>query len=121
VTLDTTLVIKGPVNLEALRAFCAQQLGVPAGVPWYEQPSDVLDGYVLLTPVERDFGGAHLSILYRPGEDRTGREVEVTWITGWGSMSPAGEKPVPFHSRLAAELGTWLIERGLMVEVRWHS
>lgn len=120
-TLDTTLVTGGPINLEALRAFCAQQLGVPTDASWYEQPSDVLDGYVLLTPEERGFGGAHLSILYRPGEDRTGHDVQVTWITGWGSMSPAGEKSVPFHSRLAAELGKWLIKRGLMVEVHWHS
>jgi hypothetical protein len=122
-TLDTTLDTEGPIDLEELRAFCAQQLGIGPDMEWITECVLPLLDKMLTTPVERSTGGAHLAINYIPTSDDPTmvRYVEVTWITGWGSVSPAGEKPVPFHSRLAAELGTWLIERGLMVEVCWHS
>lgn len=118
-TLDTTVRIPGPVNMVDLLNYCAAQLGIPIDAAWCEQSSDVLDGHVLLTPAERDFGGAHLSILYRQGEARMGREVLVTWITGWGSRSPLGESPVTFHRRLSRELCAWLVERGQSGDVEW--
>jgi hypothetical protein len=115
-TLDTTVRTPGPVNLDELRAFCATQLNA-TGL-WIHEPSDAVPDHILLTPVERCcVGGAHLSILYIPIEGASVRSVQVGWITGWGSISPAGERPVALHDRLIRELSAWLLERGLTAEV----
>lgn len=121
-TLDTTLVTEGPIDLEELRVFCAQQLGIGPDMEWITECVLPLLDKMLTTPVERSTGGAHLAINYIPTcSQNMARYVEVTWITGWGSVSPAGEKPIDFHLRLAGELTKWLHERGLWVKVSWQT
>lgn len=121
-TLDTTLVTEGPIDLEELRVFCAQQLGIGPDMDWITECVLPLLDKMLTTPVERSTGGAHLAISYIPTcSQNMARYVQVTWITDWGSVSPVGEKPIDFHLRLAGELAKWLHERGLWVKVSWQT
>lgn len=118
-TLDTTIWIPGPINIDELQKFCAGQLGIPEGISWYQEPSSVAAALTLLTPRERTpeaTSKAHLSILYRIDPLGNARSVQVCWTTGSLYHGPGGQTAVELHDQLTAELGDWLDSHDLL----WH-
>ena len=107
-TLDTTVRIPGPIDIDELRIFCWRQMGVPEDTEPIRWSVD--ENRTGITPPERcSPGGAHLSITY----NLDGQDVVVSWITGWSSRTSAGQAPRELHDRLVGELAGWLAAREL--------